>query len=58
MKVRALKVGFFGQRRRVGDVFEVQTREQLGKWMEVLEDSQEPPRQKRQYRKRGDQTPQ
>jgi hypothetical protein len=39
MKVKALKVGFFGTLlRQVGEVFEIDNANQLGKWMEIIED--------------------
>jgi hypothetical protein len=36
IKVRAKFTGFFGQRRRAGDVFEVPADTKLGKWMEKV----------------------
>lgn len=37
IKVKAVKKGWFGGIREKGDVFEVESEEDLGSWMEVLE---------------------
>ena len=37
MKVKAVKVGFYGQLRQVGEVFDIQSKKELGSWMEDAE---------------------
>jgi hypothetical protein len=36
MKVEAIKKGFYGKLRRVGDEFEISKKEDLGSWMEEI----------------------
>lgn len=39
IKVRALRAGYMsGNRIAEGDVFEIKTKEELGSWMEIVED--------------------
>jgi hypothetical protein len=38
MKVRATKNGYFIKFREVGEEFEIDSKQQLGSWMEVLEE--------------------
>ena len=49
MKVKATKLGYYGdRRRREGDVFFIKSEEELSqKWMEVLEEKAEPPKKKK-----------
>jgi len=37
MKVKAVKVGFYGKLRKVGEEFHIESKEALGSWMEQLE---------------------
>ena len=37
MKVRATQLGYYGKRRREGDVFEIGSEKELGSWMEPFE---------------------
>lgn len=48
IKVRATQLGFYGaSRKRPGDVFVINGKQELGKWMEVVEEvSDEPKRAK------------
>ena len=38
MKVKALKDGYFIQYRNAGEIFEIEEKQQLGSWMELLEE--------------------
>ena len=56
MKVRAIRLGYYGERRRrEGEVFELAEGDALGKWMESLEDELvRKPLEKKQPRKEAD----
>lgn len=53
MKVRAKEFGYYGTRRRAGDVFDIPDDEPLGSWMEEVESKK---RGKRQADDTSDQT--
>jgi len=36
MKVKAIKVGFYGKLRKVNDEFTISSKEELGSWMEAV----------------------
>ena len=38
MKVKALKLGFYGKRRYEGDEFEIENESEMGSWMEAVEE--------------------
>ena len=38
MKVKAIKKGFYGKLRRVGDQFEIRNEKELGSWMEKIKE--------------------
>lgn len=46
MKVEALRRGFYGSIREVGDVFEINSEKDLGKWMKPLESESNKPAKK------------
>ena len=37
MKVKAVKVGFYGKLRKIGEEFEIEGQKALGSWMQELE---------------------
>ena len=36
MKVKANKVGFYGKLRKVGEEFDIESKKQLGSWMDLV----------------------
>lgn len=44
MKVEAIKAGYYGRYRKPGDIFEIKSASDLGRWMKPLEPEPKRPR--------------